>query len=242
MSHLVPDRLVLLALGKAVTDEAETDHVDRCDLCRDELDSLGRVVNLGRRTRELADLPPLPERVWRNVATATIEPDALPELPHRRRGVRAVPRRSAARRGLIAVAATVAAATVTAVAVARGLDRSEPIAADPVIASAELTALPGAPADVTGAARVLADGAGSRLHVRVTGLPLRPGYYEIWLISPDTERMVSVGVLRDGGDEELPLPATIDLRQYRLVDVSAEDYDGNVLHSGRSLVRGTLSV
>jgi hypothetical protein len=54
-------------------------------------------------------------------------------------------------------------------------------------------------------------------------------------------RTPSVGTLRDGRDELLPLPSTIDLRQYR-VDVSTEEYDGNPLHSGRSLLGGLSPV
>jgi anti-sigma-K factor RskA len=88
---------------------------------------------------------------------------------------------------------------------------------------------------------VLGGDGGERLHLHVTGLPPDAGYYEVWLIDPDTSQMVSVGVLRAGGDELLPLPPTIDLRRYRLVDVSAEQYDGDVAHSGRSLLRGTLA-
>jgi len=39
---------------------------------------------------------------------------------------------------------------------------------------------------------------------------------------------------------DLPLPSTVDLKDYRLVDVSAELYDGNAAHSGHSLLRGSL--
>jgi hypothetical protein len=42
-------------------------------------------------------------------------------------------------------------------------------------------------------------------------------------------------------DAVLPLPPGVDLNRYRLVDVSAEAYDGNAAHSGKSLLRGTLT-
>ena len=39
----------------------------------------------------------------------------------------------------------------------------------------------------------------------------------------------------------LPLPPGADLNRYRLVDVSAEPHDGDAAHSGKSLLRGTLT-
>ena len=62
------------------------------------------------------------------------------------------------------------------------------------------------------------------------------------LIDPeDPTKMVSIGNLSDKPDVLLPIPPGTDLNQYRLVDVSDEPHDGNVAHSGHSLLRGTLT-
>jgi hypothetical protein len=74
-------------------------------------------------------------------------------------------------------------------------------------------------------------------------MPLRPGSYEVWLLDPDTGRMVSISDLGPGADALPPLPANVELWRYRVVDVSvsAGDYDGNPGHSGCSMLRGTLT-
>jgi hypothetical protein len=63
----------------------------------------------------------------------------------------------------------------------------------------------------------------------------------VWLIDPDSMEMTAVGQLGDSGDVLLPLASTTDLRKYRTVDVSAEQYDNNQAHSGESLLRGQLT-
>lgn len=76
----------------------------------------------------------------------------------------------------------------------------------------------------------------------IRNLPLTTGYYEVWLIDPEnTTKMMAVGNLSAEPGEVLPLPPGADLNRYRLVDVSAEAYDGNSAHSGKSLLRGTLT-
>jgi hypothetical protein len=39
----------------------------------------------------------------------------------------------------------------------------------------------------------------------------------------------------------LTVPPGTDLNRYRLVDVSDEPHDGDATHSGKSLLRGTLT-
>jgi hypothetical protein len=53
--------------------------------------------------------------------------------------------------------------------------------------------------------------------------------------------MIALGTMGTGPDASLPLPPSVNLRQCRMVDVSTEDYDGNPAHSGRSMLRGTLT-
>nr|WP_231922380.1 anti-sigma factor [Micromonospora krabiensis] len=76
----------------------------------------------------------------------------------------------------------------------------------------------------------------------MANLPSVAGYYEDWLIDPDTLKMLSVGTLSTGsGDALLPIPPNVDLRTYSVVDVSAEQFDNQPAHSGDSLLRGTLT-
>ena len=246
MPHVDPDRLVRLALAESLAgtaaDAAETDHVNDCADCRDELESLRTVAELARQTQDLAELPPPPERVWHRIAAATVAPATAPPRVRPTTVQIHAPWRWPrwTREALVGSAAAVIAVLST-LGVIRVTDRPETPPSVQIAATAQLAALPTAPAGSQGVARVLDDGTGDRLHLHVTGLPLRPGYYEVWLINPDTRQMVSIGTLRDGGDELLPLPSTLNLREYRLVDVSAEEFDGNALHSGQSLLRGTLS-
>ncbi|WP_433057328.1 anti-sigma factor domain-containing protein [Dactylosporangium sp. CS-033363] len=79
MPHLEPERLVLLALGEEMLDQHETGHLDVCEQCRAEMDSLRIVAGLGRQTSRLRDLPPPPEHVWHRIRAELAASDrALP--------------------------------------------------------------------------------------------------------------------------------------------------------------------
>jgi hypothetical protein len=69
-------------------------------------------------------------------------------------------------------------------------------------------------------------------------LPPIPGYYEVWLLDPNIEGMISLGPLRADGLYDLP--ANVDHRAYPTVDISREPDDGDPTHSGDSVLRGTL--
>ena len=72
------------------------------------------------------------------------------------------------------------------------------------------------------------------------GLPLRQGYYEVWLFNPSSNQMVAVGTLADNGTGSFPVPAGLDPHAYHVVDVSAQDYDGDPAHK-QSVLRGQLT-
>ena len=138
-------------------------------------------------------------------------------------------------RRAVSAAAAVAAAIVAVVATLAITLRSRPV---DVLASAPLAAYGQTPPTAHGNAQVLA---GERMRIRVADLPDVPGYYEVWLIDPATMQMFSVGVLAPGtSNAVMALPANLDLTRYRVVDVSAEQYDNNPAHSGDSLLRGEL--
>ena len=234
MQHLDPDRLVLLALSEQ-PELGETDHLDECAGCRHDLQTLRDVAGLGAEGQDLHDLPAPPERVWRAIEAEIASPVApVVDLADRR----VKPPRARRRRLLPAIAAAAAAVVAVAgtVAVDRVLERP---ATEQVTARATLKPLSTVPADASGSVRVLADG---QLEIDVRNLPLTTGFHEVWLIDPDdTTKMVALGNLTDRRDVMLPVPAGTDLNRYRLVDVSDEPHDGDAAHSGRSLLRGTLT-
>ncbi len=228
MRHLEPDRLILLALAEEPPGTDESTHLSGCGGCRAGLSELRHVVSIGAETQEVRDLPPPSTRVWVGIATATAVP--IRRRPHRRWALSVL---AAAAAAVIAVAGTVA------------LDRLLIRPPAPTItAKASLVRLTTAPAAAQGAAEVIA---GNDLRLGVRNLPLTTGYYQVWLIDPDdTTKMIAMGnlptaALSGAEDVVLPLPPGADLNRYRLVDISAEAYDGDAAHSGKSLLRGTLT-
>ncbi|BBH68253.1 hypothetical protein ACTI_49380 [Actinoplanes sp. OR16] len=250
MQHLDPDRLVLLALSEESEDAAEADHLAGCAGCRHDFASLREVADIGAQLQELRDLPPPPDRLWQAIeadihrtpaAAATAAPAtdlAVTDLAerrgrsHRRRARRWTPLIAAAAAAVLAVAGTVAVGRLA------GRDP-----APTVTARATLAPLPTVPADAGGNARVLSSASSAaELEIDVRNLPLTTGFHEVWLIDPDDiTKMVAVGNLSGDRQVVLPVPAGTDLNRYRLVDISDEPHDGDAMHSGVSLLRGTLT-
>ena len=93
----------------------------------------------------------------------------------------------------------------------------------------------------TGEARVLERGDGSLvLEVDLSAADPGSGFYEVWLLDEEVESLVSLGVVRGGGEVALTLPDGLDVGEYPVVDVSVEPLDGDPGHSGVSVARGTL--
>jgi hypothetical protein len=229
--HLDPDRLVLLALSDADADGTETDHLTSCAACRGEVESLQHVAELGAETQGLIGLPPPPESVWQGIQDQLHNPAAV------RPTAAATPKPR--RRWLAPVLSAVAAAVLAVAGTVTVIQLTHRTAAPDVTARATLTPLAIAPPTAAGLARILS---GDELSLSVRNLPLTTGYYEVWLIDPeDLTKMIAVGNVAGSTGEVLPLPPGTDLNRYRLVDISAEAYDGNAAHSGKSLLRGTLT-
>jgi hypothetical protein len=253
VQHLDPDQLVILALGERTADAAESAHLADCAGCQAEIDDLRHVADLSAETQDLRDLPPPPERVWQGIAAevtqmaeggarsvATAPGRVVVPISAGVRGTTVTNRDTRRRRWLSPLLSAVAAAVlavVGTVSVIRLTDRS----ADPAVtARASLAPLPAAPANAAGSARILSN---DELRLQLKDLPLTQGFYEVWLIDPnDLTKMVSVGTLgRNTSEVSLPVAPTIDLNEFSLVDISAETTDGNSAHSGKSLLRGTLT-
>ena len=237
MAHPDHDQLISLALGDTVTDAATTDHLAGCVECATEVATLRTIVSVGHETQAVRDLPPPPPGIWHGIQAQLAATEgqvvgasdngaviATGGGPRRRRPTWAV-----------AVGALVAAAAVAVAVIA--WPRGEP-APPPVVAAATLDAFANTPPTVHGDAEVLA---GGLMRIHVSDLPPTQGYYQVWLIDPDTMRMFPLGVLGQGPQSQIALPPDVNLARYSVVDVSAEQYDNNPAHSGDSLLRGRLS-
>jgi hypothetical protein len=90
-----------------------------------------------------------------------------------------------------------------------------------------------------GSAKVIRlDDGGYALDVDVADLPAdADGFFELWVIDPNVEGMVSLGPLRNGRVE---LPAGVDPQSFPIVDISIEPIDGVPTHSGDSILRGVI--
>jgi hypothetical protein len=139
-------------------------------------------------------------------------------------------------RGSLALAASVAAI----LGIGIGLGGAALLAGDESpttpVAVVQLEPLPGK----TGGGTADLIQSGNELQVSVTGLDAQTGYYELWLINSDGQRMVSLGVLDPGQADTFRIPENLTSQGYRIVDVSLEPNDGNPVHSRDSIVRGTL--
>ncbi|WP_155370663.1 anti-sigma factor [Catellatospora vulcania] len=261
MKHIEQDELILLAFADLSEKPEAVKHLAVCGACRQEVAAMQQLAGIVSQAREMRALPAPPPGVWAAIAAQTgavrrspqsagSGPAAPPPISGATAAARPAdgrprgatgPTRPGGRRRWLRLAMT-AAVVVTAVAVGAvgGVWWSRPQApAQPaVLAAADLAAFGDTPASALGRAQVVQ---GHRLRLQVNGLPAVDGYYEVWLIDPDTLRMFSIGTLGAGADSEFTLPPDADLSTYRLVDVSAEHFDNNTAHSGDSLLRGLLA-
>lgn len=250
MEHVEDDLLALAALGETLPDDAVA-HLEQCEACRDEVAAFGGVVAVGRSVTPLDTPVAPPAHVWASIQTelglAIADPSTQPRDPEPGSVVplrRGTPSRRAPRgRPSWILAASVAAAGIVVGGVGGGLlvnglgGSSE--APPTVVAEVGLDPLPNWQAS-SGVARVETDDTGARtLVVSLAGETPDEGFQEVWLIDRDVTRLVSLGVL-EGTEGRLPIPASVDLDDYAVVDVSAEPLDGDPTHSGDSIVRGIL--
>ncbi|MER7282559.1 anti-sigma factor [Dactylosporangium sp. NPDC000244] len=269
MPHLEPERLVLLALGEEALEQHETGHLNACEQCRAEMDSLRNVAGLGRQASRLRALPPPPEHVWQRiraelaasgrdqpppaVSLHTDPPPARPDPPTapdqekvREPGGTSARTRDKGPRWRVTVAVAAAAAAVGGLLAAGGtalwIRRGETAAGCRAQdARVTLQALPGAPAGAGGYACLRVVDGERRLVVHAEGMPVRDDAdYEAWLLDRDEPTVRTEALGVLGKDSELTVPASLDLSRYNIIDISVEPHDGNAAHSGRSILRGTL--
>jgi len=249
--HAPDDLLALHAMGDPLPD-AMGRHVAACRQCQTELDQWVEVIATARSTTpEDAPVSPAPE-VWQAITTelgltATTTAPSASSVSASVTNVVSIEkgRRRWSTSWLVAasVAGIVGGAILTSGGIALNGSEPEPqpVAAPPVppiVASTSLAALP--KHEGNGEAEIVSTPDGKELVVDVSDLSTGEGFYEVWLIDPETFQMIGLGALaNDAG--RFPIPDGLDLSQYTVVDVSLEPFDGDPVHSRDSIVRGELS-
>jgi hypothetical protein len=238
MNHLHPDQLAAIALEPEIGEVDDHAHLDECARCQREVELLRDVSARARQARPGERPPAPPESIWDNVVRELAESGDL--RPRAVEGPSIAPR-SRPRWWMPAprprprwwapasvAAVLVALAVIAAIAVL-------PLGDQEVVAEAALESL----ASVPGASAMLtAEGDARVLTVDTADLPAVDGYYELWLLTPDGERLVSLGPVE--GAREHRIPASVDLDEYSVVDISREPADGDPSHSTDSVLRGPL--
>ncbi|WP_147981947.1 anti-sigma factor [Streptomyces sp. MS191] len=243
MKHTDEETLAMMALGEE-TEPSASLHLYECDQCRGEFEALRRVVTTMSTTDDAdGDLLTPSEAVWDSIATElhlSVTPD--PSAPHddaatisssRPKPLQRLRRSTVA---LAACAALFGAASGSAITwwVTQTNSSTRQTSAD----GKRLESLRSTSAGYAS----LDDRSGSRsLNITVKDLPRTSGYFEVWLMDRTHTKLVSMGVLGPDGHATLPIPDNIDLREYSVVDVSVQPYNGKPDHSGDSIVRGAYA-
>ena len=245
MAHPTPDDLALVALGEDAAPEVAS-HVAECLACVAEIEALAHVVAVGRSLGPDDTLLAPHARVWDQLSTRLVTP--RPEVarpgPTAEAPVRdELAARRRPRRRWAPVAAAAAAALVVGLGggfLLRGLTSPGAPADD----ATQLNALPGWPG-ANGTAVVEDGSGGSRTLVVSMSMPPTThvdGTLEVWVSDTRAEDMVRVGAM-SGDTGRFPLPASMDLADHPIVDVSLEPPgDTDPRHSDVSVVRGRLRV
>ncbi|MBO1769426.1 anti-sigma factor [Agrococcus sp. TF02-05] len=250
MQHLPEESLVALALGEAVEGG---EHAAGCATCSAEVAAFRAAAQRVRAADVVPAAPPA--GVWDRIAAELDEPSATGAAPSSASDASAasleapastgapvtsidVARRRRRRFGVGALAAASLASAAVAASIAVLVVTQ--LGSDPRstnVAQATLDPL----ATTVGAARAeVVERDGQRLLVvDVDELPEVEGYLDVWLLDPDAQQMVSLGVM-DASTTQLALPGGLDLDAFPIVDVSVEPFDGDPTHSGDSLWRGAL--
>lgn len=219
MDHLDPDQLTAFALDPDSDEERANEHLASCPRCRSELQTMRAVTSRARAAGRAEPVPVPPEHVWENVVRElTASGDMGPRTV--RETVRWQPWALAAALVLLAVVAAGVLLPAT------GTD---------LVATATLEPL----AQVARArAELVTDDDQRVLTIDDLELPVIDGYYELWLLTADGQRLISLGPVSD--QARVDVPETIDTGQFSLVDISRELPDGDPSHSGDSVLRGPL--
>jgi hypothetical protein len=111
----------------------------------------------------------------------------------------------------------------------------------PVAAQATLHDLD-ASASAAGTVSVRTTNYALQMSVSTKGLPSAPAnhFYEVWLLAPETNKMLPLGVLSPTGNGTYSISPTI-MQQFSQIDVSLQVNNGSPEHSTTSVLRGTVT-
>ncbi|WP_026553659.1 anti-sigma factor [Arthrobacter sp. H20] len=260
MQHLDPGTISMAALDESL-DESSQEHLDGCPRCAAEVGELNSVVLAARGDATDAVLESPDPQVWATIhrelglqpslsadpltlsppadSSATVSELApLQSREHRSKNPRTKNRLPKMR--TFDSKFMIAAVTVGVLAGGAAVWATQQLGVEgsaDVLAKIDLDPLDGFTAQ--GSATVFAAEEGTRtLEITMTD-EQADGYQEVWLIAPDLEQMYSLGVI-GGGTSSFAIPDSVDLAAFPIVDVSDEPLDGDPLHSGVSVLRGTL--
>ncbi len=251
MQHCDEETLALAALEPSSLDQLSSQHIHHCAKCTAELESFLLVTSTMRTAGPTALTVP-PAGLWESIDAATARPNlrsvpAPGASPDPTQADDSAPRRR--RSWLPMAAAAMIGAVVGGAAVVGVLDSdqaapiAQPAPSASVVASASLQPLGDAGKATTGSgnAAVESNESGLQLGISTAGLEATEGYYEVWLIDPDTMDMLSIGSINAGDQNSfLPIPTGVDLGKYSVVDISDEPLNGDPTHSKVSVLRGQL--
>lgn len=245
MSHPDPERLVLLALGEQTESWADdTLHVAGCRSCRDETLSLRAAAGIAAEALHEQPLPPVSEAVWDRIAAQTAqtaethapgipsapEPASLVRLPGRGRG--------RIRRAAVTIAAAAAGVAATIAVLLTTAPTDKVVARVHLVAQGSAVSTTSDASVASGTVTFLDRGDGRLIaRVAMSDVPTTNGVYEVWMYDGHTT-MVPLGVT-DGAMVELPVPTSVSLRAFPVVDVSAQRLGQQ--EYGVSILRGAVS-
>lgn len=247
--HCDPDALALAALDGTTLSDADQAHLAGCTACSDELAGFRAVVTVGRGSGDIA-LVDAPSSVWN-----AVEREISSSPPSVGDGASVTSLDSVRERGRpsgwtrwLPVGVAAAAGAVfggLVMSATAGGDPSPSPAAPQIVAQAQLAALPDG-VDTVGSGQALfeKDADGKDILVLDTqNLEQASGYYQVWLINPETSGLISLGTVGSGAQEvTFPVPAGVDPKEFSVVDISDEPLDGDPGHSKVSVLRGELDV
>lgn len=258
MSHCDPMTLALVALGEPIVPDEDA-HLQSCEQCLADAAELVEVVTVGRSAP--VDLPPVPERVWAAITAElglpggrdwadgpsapvrTLPPRATPDPEHASPALAPVvplaPRRSRLWQvaGVAAAAGALLGGAVVWAAVDNGGAGRQ--SQQQLVAQAVLAPLVEDVAQ-SGQAEVMDSADGQVIRVDARALPVRDGFYEVWLIDTDVTKLVALGALPAGSVGTFTVPPGVSIEDFPVVDISLEPLDGDPAHSKESLMRGVL--